>query len=160
MTEQQIELEAALYLLKDFLEDQKRLRDKGITLETIHHDLEQSTRRLNERQRDLEQKHYETVLRQDRHGRRLKKLEERVLTAEEGSLDPDTGVHRLMDAKNAEDFIRMKVLIEEQQKEIEREKKEKNDEERWWRRQRWLWSIAAFAYILSMAATYYLARKP
>lgn len=147
------DMRAALYLLKEFLDEQRKLREKGITLETLHED-NLAARRSNEkvvkRLLDLEEKQLEGALRLDRYGRRMRRLEERVLPSDEISPD-DTGVHRLLESKNAEEFLRLKFTVEEQKKELDEAKKDKKAEEAWWKR--WRWGIVA-AILLQLATAW------
>ena len=114
-----------VYLLREFLSDQRRLKEKGITLETIY----DRVGNLGSDQRIMNS-------RLNRHGNRLRNLETKI----NGKVDDDNSeenskVHHLQELEMARELSEMK-------KEIVGTKEKREDEEVWWKRQRWIWAGA------------------
>lgn len=133
------ELQAALYLLKEYLDKDKHLASRGITLEEIY-------RRLGAMHEALDTVVREQIaqgLRQERHGKRIRELRDMV-NAMSGQEDPpeDTGSFRIEDAKRAMELadLSKKVALREQ---------EERDASTWWTRQRTLWIGIALMTLVS-----------
>lgn len=124
-----------VYLLKEFLIDQRRLKDKGVTLETVYEKLENVSETI-----EIDKKAFN--LRLDRYAGRLRKLEKAGSASSSDSNPPPTDdeneeskIHRLQESQFARDFTEMK-------NEIKDESKRKLEEGVWWQRQRWVWGGA------------------
>lgn len=113
-------------LLREFLEEQAENRAEGVTLKSLH----EAVSRVANRQ-------IADAARVDRHGRRIRKLENEVqrlsLNAEGPDWRPDpgeiTGTHDLAVIKNA----------------MKEERKRRDSDATWWQRKRWEVAIAAFS---------------
>jgi hypothetical protein len=121
-----------VHLLKEFLIDQRKLKDRGLTLETVYEKLENVSEAI-----EVDKK--ATSLRLDRYGGRLRRLEKANSISSDNDSDPPTSeddeeskIHRLQESQFARDFTEMK-------KEIKEEGKRKLDEGVWWQHQRWIW---------------------
>ena len=160
-----VDNEAAMYLLKEFLEEQKRLREKGITLEKLFFTIEQLGARLSKYESEndsLSVRQLQTELRLERYAKSHRVLAKRVLPEEERNDMTDTGVHKLFDKQRAEEFIALKLRVEQQNKQLEEQANINKDENTWWKRQRWIWGIGALAAVfllfLSTIATILVSR--
>jgi hypothetical protein len=136
----EIEAETVLYLLKDFFADQKRLRERGVTLEAIY-DRVADVRQLAE---STHEEQIAQASRLERHGKRLRKLEEKVFSEEGSPFEAeDTGTHRI------EDLLKARELAELRKRKEESERVKKEDTI-WWQRQRWLWAGAIVVAVMGV----------
>lgn len=139
-----VEMQTAVYLLQDFLQEQKRLRDRGITIESLWNKQDQ----LHSAMETMVQETVRQGLNFDRYKRRIRALEERVFTGEDRQ-EEDTGVHRNLDIQRAQELTELKIKLAENEKKLE-----KNSENtQWWGRQKWIWVIALVFLFISALMT-------
>lgn len=128
-TLREIEAETVLYLVKDFFAEQKRLRERGISLEAVYDRIADVRQVIDFKTQKIEEDVALQESRIDRHGKEIRKLKEAVFHEE--NLE-DTGSHNVADLLRAKELLDMK-------RELESQKEQKRESVIWWRRQRFLW---------------------
>lgn len=149
------EISAALFLLKEYLERDKRLEGRGISLEKIHESILDVRRQF-----DI------VVREQINQGVRIEKQtiklrELRALVKEVSGRDDipeDTGSFRVDEVKRAIELAELRKKVEDSEKALAEKDKEERDGATWWQRQRVLWIvgfvIAFFTALLSGCVSY------
>jgi hypothetical protein len=139
-----VDTEAVMYLMQDFLQEQKRLRDQGITLESIS---KQQTE-IHLVTKSIIREQAAQAMRMDRLKRRYKIIEERVLSEEDRRRisSEDTGSH---DVRQAIEIAELKVKLADTEKTLEKQSERQADSGIWWKRQTWLWGTALFFAVFS-----------
>jgi hypothetical protein len=133
----QTELEAALFLLKDFLEREKQRERQGITLEAVYDSVNGVQKTADRAVRMVEtvtKDQIATNLRLDRYGRRLRVLERRRgdSTSEPPSDPADddagdtTGKYRAIDEQRAVEIASQRTRLDALENERRYERKQAN----------------------------------
>lgn len=141
-TMREIEAETVLYLVKDFFVEQKRLRERGITLETVYDRVGDLQQKIDFALTGVHKNEQEIAVHEsrfDRHGKRLRKLETQVFPNDE---EENTGTHRMEELLRAKEMLEIKKRVEDAEV-------AKRDSALWWRRQRFLWIGAAIVVLLA-----------
>lgn len=132
----QTELEAALYLIRDFLQEQKRREREGVTVEAVLREVREGRAVADATKRHVEvviKDQIATNLRLDRYGRRLRVLERaregHSSTADDKDEGETTGNFRVIDEQRAVEIASLRARTEQ----LESEKKEEKASESFWR---------------------------
>jgi len=150
-----VELETALYLLKDYLEKDKHLASKGITLEQVFHgigDLSARVLGLRDAVGDIVKEQIAQGMRIERHGRKLRELRDvvnRMNGHDDDDPPEDTGSFRVEDTRRAVELSELQKKWEMSEAEKRELRKEERDKETWWSRQRSLWLVILAMTFLS-----------
>ncbi len=124
------DIRAALFLLKESLEKEKKLAQRGITLETVYNKTSAVHGALDTIVRDQ----ISLGMRVDRHRKDFNVLRRRVdqISGSDPDELEDTGSFRIEDAEKADKIVDL-------QKKWDEKEREKRDSITWWKRQRFLW---------------------
>lgn len=144
--------ETVFYLMEEFLRDQKELRRRNITLETVA----EQVRELRTEVKTISSDHGTLTNRLNRYRDRLKTVESKVLSPDQRRAsipDEDTGSHDVRQVIENADLKRQ--LAEERKRNEERENEEKEKEKSiaWYKRQSFLLFSAIFVAGCSATAT-------
>jgi hypothetical protein len=131
-------MEAALYLLEDFLARQREQERRGITLEKLMENVDRVNDKMIVLQRATETvvtKQIEQGLRQDRHARKLRTLHLRLEGGNGGSVEASTGDDEPTTNPNLkfEEFAQAANTARELKKKWEAAEDERKKEAIWWR---------------------------
>lgn len=138
------------YLMREFLEEQKRLAAKGVSLETVFYTLEDNRRRTYGLQQALEtvtRDQMAHAMRLDRYGRELRRLGKKIgggsgdnpraSGTNEADLE-NSGIHREEELRRATEFVELKHRLATAEKALDNAQSERRDATVWWKQQRWL----------------------
>jgi hypothetical protein len=149
------EMETMMYLLKDFLSEQRKLHARGITLETLYNRVGEVQEKQNDIRGVINTLATDQIglnMRLDRYGNRLRKLEKGAAKHhgdDDGDHSEDSGVIRIEEMKRAQELANLKQRVDAAQEELHREREMKNSNITFWERQRWLWVGLVFMAVFT-----------
>jgi hypothetical protein len=155
----QTDLEAALFLLQDFLAREKERERRGVTVESLHAKIDGVTSNVTVLRRATETivtKQIEQGMRQDRHAKKLKSLHLRFegINGDGGhtaiSVDEDPNETTSPNMR-LEEALRSAAIAKDLKKKWDTAEAEKKEERIWWRRW-WVGIVAAIVLMVFSAA--------
>jgi len=160
MTQHSAELETLIYLFKEYLADQKRLREKGVTMEALYESIERTRREMTDMNGKqsairgvldtLVADQIEVKMRLDRYGRRINQLEKHVHHGNDDyEPEENSQIIRLEEAKRAQEVAALKSRVATHEEDLKKERDRRDSDITFWQRQRGLWVVALISLVLT-----------